>query len=386
MSPAGDRGTGDRAGIHKATALEQITGEGSRWQVFAKLGKVTARRTKTDKPYLDLVLQDTSRRAAARMWCNKGAEKEMLDAVTLPTGTVCKVQIRVDSYQDAEQLIVDKLRVANPDTDEQGGPETDDGMLRYVTSQFEDPVLTRLGLKPCRALVFDIETVPAVRRQELTDSVSEALARRAEQRDTEPQALMGMSPWFGKVVSLALGEGDDVAGSDDHDGDQATRAPGLDDVQVLACPKEGQTLEDCPEWCIPLDEKTMLEAFWALAAQAECVVTYNGFGFDVPFLVGRSLALGVDVKVDLLGNRWKLRPHLDLFDHVRGGGPSSLDVVCFGLGIESPKGAMDGSMVAPAYERGELLEIAHYNRHDVRATTELYRKLRDTVLPAKSDW
>ena len=33
---------------------------------------------------------------------------------------------------------------------------------------------------------------------------------------------------------------------------------------------------------------------------------------------------------------------------------------------------MDGSMVAPAYERGEIVKIAEYNAHDVRATSAVY--------------
>ena len=139
---------------------------------------------------------------------------------------------------------------------------------------------------------------------------------------------------------------------------------------------------------IPTDEPSLLRAFWALAAAAETVVTYNGRGFDVPFLVGRSLAHGVSATVDLVSNRWSLRPHLDLFDVLaqRDRGPSKLDVVCWALGIESPKGEMDGSMVAPAYERGAILEIADYNAQDVRATARVFRRVRDGVLRFRTDW
>ena len=49
-------------------------------------------------------------------------------------------------------------------------------------------------------------------------------------------------------------------------------------------------------------------------------------------------------------------------------------------------GSMDGSMVAPAYERGEIVEIATYNRHDVRATSAVYRRVRDHVLRYRADW
>jgi predicted PolB exonuclease-like 3'-5' exonuclease len=94
--------------------------------------------------------------------------------------------------------------------------------------------------------------------------------------------------------------------------------------------------------------------------------------------------------VDLLSNRYSMRPHLDLLQVLRHGsyssGPSSLDVVCWALGIESPKGAMDGSMVAPAYARGEIEEIARYNLADVRATTAVYHRVRDDMLRFRRDW
>ena len=67
-------------------------------------------------------------------------------------------------------------------------------------------------------------------------------------------------------------------------------------------------------------------------------------------------------------------------------GPTNLDVVCWALGIESPKGQMDGSMVAPAYARGEIVKIAEYNAHDVRATAAVYHHVRDRALRFREDW
>ena len=43
-------------------------------------------------------------------------------------------------------------------------------------------------------------------------------------------------------------------------------------------------------------------------------------------------------------------------------------------------------MVAPAYERGEIEKIATYNRHDVRATTNVYQRVRDSILRYRRDW
>jgi len=66
--------------------------------------------------------------------------------------------------------------------------------------------------------------------------------------------------------------------------------------------------------------------------------------FDVPFLVTRSLLLGVPARVDLLGKPYELRPHLDLYRLLQPGralGPAGLDVLCWALGVESPKGTLD---------------------------------------------
>ena len=69
----------------------------------------------------------------------------------------------------------------------------------------------------------------------------------------------------------------------------------------------------------------------------------------------------------------------------RGRGPGELDGVCWSLGIESPEEAMDGSMVAPARARGEILNIAEYNAHEVRATGAVRRRRRDATLEFRDD-
>ena len=160
-------------------------------------------------------------------------------------------------------------------------------------------------------------------------------------------------------------------------------------VTVFAVPPIGFDGE-LPDWVRPVDEPTMLHAWWNLASTAETVVSFNGRGFDVPFLLGRSLVHQIPARVDLLGNRYALRPHLDLHRAIAGGerlpGPANLDVLCWALGIESPKEQMDGSMVAPAYAQGEIVKIATYNAHDVRATSAVYQKVRDGSLRFRDNW
>ena len=159
-------------------------------------------------------------------------------------------------------------------------------------------------------------------------------------------------------------------------------------MHVFAVPPNGFVSEGHPSWLRFMTEADLLRSFWALASKAEVVVTFNGKSFDLPVLVGRSLVHGIPARCDLVSQKWTLKPHLDLFELLsqRDKAPSKLDVICWALGVESPKGDMDGSKVAPAYARGEIVKIAEYNRQDVRATAEVFRKVRDNVLRFRADW
>lgn len=333
------------------------------WDVYAHLRTVKELQTKDNRPFLVLELADVHAVVEAKVWDD--AREAMAAARAAPLRGPVKVRGRVREWQGRPQLVVDRLKAIDPA----------EAPADFSLDQLVDPALGPVEDLCCKTLVVDIETVPAFDRRELPPTVAAALADNATRKEMEPAAVMGMSPFFGKVVSLAVGDGDAEPGGDDE-------------VAVLAVPPDGVVLDPCPPWLRPMTEPELLRAFWALAGRAETVVTFNGRGFDVPFLVTRSLVHGIPARVDLLSQRFALRPHLDLFELLtqRGRGPSKLDVVCWALGIESPKEVMDGSMVAPAYERGEIVRIAEYNAHDVRATASVYRRVRDLILRYRADW
>ncbi len=333
------------------------------WDVFAQLRSVKELQTKDRKPFLVIELADVHAVVEAKIWDNA---REAMDAAKLaPARGPVKVRGRVKDWQGRPQLVIERLKALEPGEAPEG----------YDPDQLVDPALAPVEDLCCKTLVFDIETVPALDRRELPPTVGEALTSYATRKDMEPGAVMGMSPFFGKVVSLAIGDGEAEPG----DGDTVT---------VLAVPPDGQVVETCPPWLRLMSEADLLRAFWALASRAETIVTFNGRGFDVPFLVTRSLIHGIPARVDLVSQRWALRPHLDLWELLsqRDRGPSKLDVVCWALGIPSPKEVMDGAMVAPAYANGEIVKIAEYNAHDVRATSAVYRRTRDLLLRYRSDW
>jgi len=330
---------------------------------FANLREARPGRTRDGKPYVDIVVSDQSASLSGKIW-GSDHPRIVSQATEIEPGTAVKVLFEVRSYRGSVQLTV--LGIRPVETNEDGYDAT--AVYGKGASLVAD-----LGF---RTLVFDIETVPAVEMRSLPPTVGKALATAVERGDNDEGKIMSLSPMFGKIVSLAVGEGeiDDV-------GDQ--------EVTVLAVAPEGRERDSFPSFMRVMSEAELLACFWELASGAKVVVTYNGRGFDVPFLIMRSLIHGVPATVDLVSSPFSLRPHLDLYNVLvprRGLGPSSLDVMCWALGMPSPKDVMDGSMVAPTYARGDIEAIATYNIGDIQATTRLYQHVRDKLLPFRNDW
>ena len=114
-------------------------------------------------------------------------------------------------------------------------------------------------------------------------------------------------------------------------------------------------------------------------------MTFNGRGYDGPMLMIRSAQLGIAPTRNLVGHRYNLSDHCDLFDVLQFQGAVrdrySLDYWCRRFDVESPKGSIDGSQVARAYRAGRIEDIGEYCLRDVRATAELFRRLEGTLLP-----
>ncbi len=354
--------------VVRANSLADVTVADHAWDLYARLLSCKDLVTKANKPFLTLQLGDQGGTIEAKIWSD--AKLAMEAARQLEPQSIVKVRGQMRDYQGQKQLIIERIKALDP------GEDAD-----FDRSQLTDPALELVEDLVCKTLVIDIETVPGFEHDRLPESVADALEQFAQRKEPASSAdvlqarigmSMGLSPLFGKVVSIALGDGDEPDA----------------DVHVIAVPPNGFVSEGHPSWLRFMTEADLLRSFWALASKAEVVVTFNGKSFDLPFLVGRSLVHGIPARCDLVSQKWTLKPHLDLFELLsqRDKAPSKLDVICWALGVESPKGDMDGSKVAPAYARGEIVKIAEYNRQDVRATAEVFRKVRDNVLRFRADW
>jgi hypothetical protein len=224
-------------------------------------------------------------------------------------------------------------------------------------------------------VVFDIETV-GVEWDTLDDSQKTYLQRYARTEEERQQVGENLSLWpfTGRVIVLAMLNPESGRG------------------RVWYEKNDGRTEEISADGLFTFvgdTEAVFLAEFWNAIARFHRFVTFNGRGFDGPFLMLRSAALDIPVTKNLVGYRYALRPHTDLLEVLSFFGASrkwNLDFACKALGVESPKEqGMDGFSVGPYYRSGRVREIALYCRRDVEATARLFTKLDRTLLPALED-
>lgn len=226
-------------------------------------------------------------------------------------------------------------------------------------------------------LVFDIETVgePWDQLDETTRAVllrwSDRVAKTPAERaamEKDVQEGLGFSPLTGFVVAVGVYDVEREKGVVYYSSDgEITYEDEERDGFLYKCRSEEEILSE----------------FWEGAKNYDTFVTFNGRGFDVPFLVHRSAIKEVRPSVDLMQGRYLYQQkgikHIDLQDQLTFYGAMlrrpSLHLFCRAYGIESPKVAgVAGDDVAELFHQKKFRDIAHYNARDVVATAELYKK------------
>ena len=236
-------------------------------------------------------------------------------------------------------------------------------------------------------LVFDIETT-AQPLENFDEAQQEYLFREAgkiadeparEKKRAEIQQLFSLWPLTGQVVCIAMLNAEKQRGQ----------------ALFLAEDFEEDAEEASPVKFVPFaEEAELLTAFWDVAKHYDQVVTFNGRGFDVPFLYLRSALLNVPIsKKNWLGYRYAVEPHCDLaeqftFYSVGGQGGAArrfnLDFYCKAFGIESPKShGVTGMDVSALIAEQKFREIADYCLRDVRATVELHKIWKERLAGIK---
>jgi DNA polymerase elongation subunit (family B) len=236
-------------------------------------------------------------------------------------------------------------------------------------------------------LVFDIETT-AQPVDNFDEVQREYLFREAEKIPTEIEReacrselarQMSLWPFTGHVVCVAMLNAESCRGQ----------------VLFLADDFEASECEAGPVEFVPcMDEAELLVAFWDVARHYDSIVTFNGRGFDVPFIYLRSAILNVPItRKDWLGYRYQTDPHCDLAEQLTFYGVSgrdgaarrfNLDFYCKAFGIESPKShGVTGMDVGKLMEERRFMDIALYCLRDVQATVSLYQIWRERLAGIK---
>jgi len=122
-------------------------------------------------------------------------------------------------------------------------------------------------------------------------------------------------------------------------------------------------------------EQEIIRKFWDTIKGYKQFITFNGRGFDCPFILVRSAMHKIRPVRDLMPNRYG-DTHIDLFDQLSFFGATrrkfSLDMWCRTFGIKSPKSeGVTGYEVKDLYKAGRYLDIARYCAGDLKATAEL---------------
>ncbi len=193
-------------------------------------------------------------------------------------------------------------------------------------------------------LSFDLETIA------LDDAIIVAPSD-----DTEAEDRRALSPFTGQAVVVACWN---------------------NDINEGACLTVGLAKADLPRGFVHVScetEHDLLTKFWKICSRQRRFCTFNGLGFDVPFLLGRSVVLGVPVHRPLyMAKPWE-DTHVDLCDRLKTGfrGKPSLDLVCRALGVPTPKSDITGATVGAAWTDGRRADVAAYCCRDTFATASV---------------
>lgn len=217
-------------------------------------------------------------------------------------------------------------------------------------------------------LILDIETVG--RDLESFDEASRKYLLRyagTEEEVREVRESLSFYPLTGEIVAIGL------LNPETDRGAVYFQSPGED--LLLPFEEDGFRYETGTE-------KDIIGKFWNTVRSYDEIVTFNGRGFDCPFILVRSAVHRLRPTKDIMPSRFD-SSHTDLMDRLTFFGAFrrrfSLDMWCRTFGIESPKGAMEGYEVGDFFRQGRAVEIARYCAGDLRATRALFDCWHDYI-------
>ncbi len=153
-------------------------------------------------------------------------------------------------------------------------------------------------------------------------------------------------------------------------------------------------LDSAPVDALDGDEKTMLEEFWHMTANVDLFIGHNIHDFDLPFIVQRSVILGVKPTWQMFEEpgvpKYKVNKFLDfaryrncpIFDTMwewshwgDSRNNKGLEHVALAMGLPTPKDGIDGSQVYEFFKKGKVKEIVEYCKRDVETNRAVYKRM-----------
>lgn len=214
-----------------------------------------------------------------------------------------------------------------------------------------------------KKIIIDIETIG--KDFESFDEMSqEYLLKYAETDEevAEAKEALAFSPLTGEIVAIGMLNPDTDKGAVFFQSPDATTEPFEEEgIQFVADTEEGT-----------------LKRFWEAVRHYDQIITFNGRGFDAPFLMIRSAIHKIEPTKELMPNRYSSLSHVDLLDQLTFFGSVrrkfSLHMWCKAFGIKSPKEeGVTGLEVKSLFREGRYTDIARYCVGDLHATKELFK-------------
>lgn len=216
-------------------------------------------------------------------------------------------------------------------------------------------------------LYLDIETIPSN-----SEAIRAYIAATVKPPATykKPESI---AEWYKEQAPAAI--------------DEAMSKTGLDGAFGHVCVIGYQFEDNVPQVVYGLDEAEVLTRFNTMLDNdipramhsAVKVVGHNVLSFDLRFLVQRHMVNGIPphpvINVAVNSKAWDNKAYDTMTQFAGYGNRISLDKLCLALGIESPKGEIDGSMVAKYVADGRIDEVAAYCMRDVAATKAVYQRM-----------
>ncbi len=213
------------------------------------------------------------------------------------------------------------------------------------------------------SVVFDIETLgfPIESFDETRQEYLLKFADTEEKRVAELQKL-NLYPLTARIIAIGMLNPETRSGKVFYQSDV----------------KETFSSDDGRVEFVSGDERECLHRFWQAIEKFDQFITFNGRGFDCPFLMLRSAVVGEKPTRNLVPYRYDFTRHCDLLDQLTFYGAVrkfNLDFYCKSFGIKSPKSeGITGLDLGPLFHAGRYREIAAYCLGDIIATAELFNR------------